>query len=55
MENGEIFAYDERVKLEDMIEPLKMCDGLAGKPKLIFVQAGETACLLFTTLSLRMH
>jgi hypothetical protein len=42
---GVIFGTDGEVDIEDLVQPLKFCKGLAGKPKLIFIQASELVWL----------
>jgi hypothetical protein len=38
-EKGILSGTDEGITIEELVKPLKACRSLAGKPKLIFIQA----------------
>jgi hypothetical protein len=38
-EKGTVAATDEGITIQELVKPLKTCKSLAGKPKMIFIQA----------------
>jgi len=42
-DEGQVFGTDEAMQIKKLVEPLKQCESLRGKPKLFFVQVCTSA------------
>ena len=46
-DNGILYGVDTTIAIENLIQPIKMCRSLAGKPKIFIFQVGAVRVLSF--------
>jgi len=51
-DKGILYGTDSTIAIENLIQPIKMCRSLAGKPKIFIFQVGAVLILCFTVLDM---